>query len=238
MELEKAQYFQILLKNMQERHTIERETILQSNCQKWVDIRSQILTASNFGKICRSRPTSKLNIVKNLIYKCFESEATKYGKIHERDALEMLEKQEQIVIEGCGLFIDKEFCFLGASPDGIIIGSNGIVEVKCCYSVKGLTFQEAIATKKLKFLSCDQANNYSLKKTHCYYYQIQGQLHITGKDYCLFGVYNESPGNTMFVQKIFKDDQFWDNKMLPHLQEFLNEYFLPEILKSRFNSRN
>jgi len=48
-------------------------------------------------------------------------------------------------IKPCGLFIDTENSYLGASPDGLI-DENGLVEIKCPLSAENLTAEEAIQT--------------------------------------------------------------------------------------------
>lgn len=45
-------------------------------------------------------------------------------------ALQQLSSQENIKISECGLFIDEDYPFVGATPDGVI-NDDTIVEVKC-----------------------------------------------------------------------------------------------------------
>jgi hypothetical protein len=47
--------------------------------------------------------------------------------MYEDDARKELEIREKININRCGLFVDKEIYYLGASPDGIV-GDDHIVE--------------------------------------------------------------------------------------------------------------
>lgn len=46
-------------------------------------------------------------------------------------------------IEPNSLFIDEDKCFLGASPDGFI-GFDGLLEIKCLFSVRNMTPDQAI----------------------------------------------------------------------------------------------
>lgn len=59
-----------------------------------------------------------------------------------------------------------------------------------------------------------------LKKTCDYYYQIQGQLHITRRTLCYFVIYSEK---WISVEKIIYDEHFWSEKML----DYLKTYVLP-----------
>lgn len=41
-----------------------------------------------------------------------------------------LAEQLSICIDKCGMFVDEEFPFLGASPDGLV-GIDTLVEIRC-----------------------------------------------------------------------------------------------------------
>lgn len=68
---------------------------------------------------------------------------------------------------------------------------------------------------------------------HRYYYEIQGQLAITGRNWC--DLYFWCPNETKIV-KIYKDNSFWV-KILPRLKAFFMECVLPELVDPRA-SRN
>ena len=74
----------------------------------------------------------------------------KHGKTNEAIAIRQLQEQEKIVINKCGLFIDEDFFFLGASSDGTF--EQGIIEIKCPISAFGMNAEEAIKRKKKKIL--------------------------------------------------------------------------------------
>lgn len=88
----------------------------------------------------------------------------------------------------CGIFVDQYFNFLAGSPDGII-GDDGIIEIKCPSSIKNTTPQEAAKMKTIKYLTINKKGEIELKRTFQYYYQVQGQLHITQRQYCFFIVW-------------------------------------------------
>lgn len=66
---------------------------------------------------------------------------------------------------------------MAATPDGVF-GTEGIIEIKCPFSAFGMTVEDAMNLKKLKFLKKDKTGNISINKKHQYYFQIQGQLRI------------------------------------------------------------
>lgn len=82
--------------------------------------RSERLTASLFGKVCKRRPqTSCHNLVKECLYKNFTTtEDMIYGINNEKYIREQFSKMYCKDVKPCGLFIDKNHHFLGASPDG------------------------------------------------------------------------------------------------------------------------
>ncbi|GFY45684.1 yqaJ domain-containing protein [Trichonephila inaurata madagascariensis] len=97
------------------------------------------------------------------IFKCFSCEkgycmetaltttAMRYGLANE--------KLSQIIfikifsdVKKCGLFVDPENPYLCTSPDGLI-GSDGLIEIKCPYSAKNCkNLKEfCISNKKIRF---------------------------------------------------------------------------------------
>ncbi|CAG9773499.1 unnamed protein product [Ceutorhynchus assimilis] len=112
-----------------------------------------------------------------------------------------------------------------ASPDGLI-GDTQLMEIKCPYSICNMNPAEAIKEKKLAFAEFVD-NEFHLKRNHNYYYQIQGQLAIADKQMCYFVVW--SP-HGMVVEEIFRDLQFWNEKCIPKLKSFYENFVLPELI--------
>jgi hypothetical protein len=67
---------------------------------------------------------------------------------NEEKAKEKFEHITGLKVKKYGLFIDKNKPFLAASPDGLI-NSNAILEIKCPYSAREITIDEAIKNKLL-----------------------------------------------------------------------------------------
>ena len=68
--------------------------------------------------------------------------------------------------------------------------------------------------KEYKSAFCLQYTDdqYELKKWNSYYYQIQGQLHITHRNCCDFVVWTPSEAiDNLFVEQIYYDDSLWSN---------------------------
>ncbi|XP_073953228.1 LOW QUALITY PROTEIN: uncharacterized protein [Choristoneura fumiferana] len=230
-ETAKDLFLQNLKDLVEKRHEVERDTILQAESTLWLELRRSLLTASSFSKVCKRRPnTNSAPLVKSLVYSYSLGNvaAVKYGKTNETVAIKQLEKQEGVNVQKCGLFIDSEHFFLGASPDGLF--EEGIVEIKCPYSARNTTPdpEQAIIDKKIKFWKTDGTVN----TNHDWYYQIQGQLHISQKNVCLFAVWTGAEFRLKSI-KINKDDQFWTNNMEPKLIRFYQNCLLPELVDGR-----
>lgn len=243
------------LKNNQiKRDAIAERTKKQSESGVWKRLRSKMLTASNFGRVCsRQKTTLTEKLVKGILLNKFVIDAMEYGTYHEEDARQQLSKKLGIKVEKCGFFIDPEIKFLGCSPAGLIaeelyykdislnaimnrkcnefsyeVVAGGIVEIKCPYSAKNMKIQEAkenISNIKKWFLK----DLKFLKTSHEYYYQIQGQLHCTRRKYCIFVIWTLCD---MEMTAILRDDKLWDAKV-NKLTEFYLHCLLPEIIDSR-----
>jgi len=62
------------------------------------------------------------------------------------------------------------------------------VEIKCPFSAKNVSPKEAIENKIIKCCVLEN-NELHLKTNDNYYYQIQGALHISRRDYCYFCIW-------------------------------------------------
>lgn len=233
-EQEKERFFNNLVKNADERKALERSTVLQAGSGEWLEYRRKLLTASNFYSVCTRRATTSCaNLVKKLLYGGeIKSKSIIHGRENESRAIAQLEKQEQVTIQKCGLFIHESYAFLGATPDGVI-DNNRIVEIKCPFSAVNMAPDEAVKQKKIKFWKFDSTTSkFILNKKHCWYYQIQGQLQVSNRTQCLFGVWTSSDYH-LKVECVERDDNFWTEKMLPKLTKFYNDCLLPELIDSR-----
>lgn len=137
-------------------------------------------------------------------------------------------------VQQTGLHVHKCYPFLAASPDGIVKDhtGEGLLEVKCPFSKQGLTAEDACSDKRF---FCEIVDGEpTLKKKHSYY-QIQGQLAIAEYKWCDFVVYtaHEVPGQDIHIQRIYFDEQFWCNVILPGLLYFYERAILPELLTCR-----
>lgn len=218
-----------------DRQAIERATVLQRDSSEWLEIRKNLITASNFGQICKRKISiNTAPLVKNILYQknltCVTAVA--HGIEHERQALQQLEKQENISIMPCGLFIDRTYPFIGATPDGLV-GDDMLIEIKCPLTAVKNGLNSAVQQNKIQILKYDKKTCTStINKKSNWFYQIQGQLHVTERRICLLGIWG-GENEPLLTERIERDDNFWKTQMESKLVKFYMKCLLPEIVDSR-----
>lgn len=131
------------------------------------------------------------------------------------------------------MFIDPIYSFIGATPDGLI-GDDMIVEIKCPITASKKGLAKAIEENKIQILKyAKNAKTCTLNKKSNWYYQIQGQLHVTGRRACLLGIW-AGENEPLYTKYIQNDDNFWKTHMEPKLVKFYLKCLLPEIVDSRY----
>ncbi|KAL4091408.1 hypothetical protein QTP88_026104 [Uroleucon formosanum] len=231
-EEEKKIFLQSLKEMAINRDAIEKETIEQYSSKKWLECRRNLITASNFGRIiCLRADTGCENVIKNMLYSSnVDCRAMEHGRENEHLARLELEKILGVKISECGLFIDAKIPFLGATPDGLI-SNDTLVEIKCPLSAANLTPEEGIRQRKITLWKINKNKEIiGINTHHKYYYQVQGQLHVTERT---FGIIAYWTNKGMKYETIEKDDTFWECNMFPKLQNFYFNCLLPELIDPR-----
>ena len=224
-------FLKLLQPDGEQRKAVEKATRRQSSSKRWREERYLRLTASNFGRVML-RKSNYAKLAEEILFTKLPDTipSLKWGRLHESDAfcqyLESQPESEQKNIRKAGFYIGEP-SFLGATPDGVIEGSDSlkIIEIKCPYSVRDLEIEEACATSDFY---CTLNNGlFQLKRNHQYYHQIQGTMAITNAHACDFVVWTPK---SMKVETILFDKILWLETMLPKLNDFYHDYILPCIL--------
>ena len=118
----------------------------------------------------------------------FSSAATDYGIQHENNA------RKQYIVESscehvnfsckmCGLFLNTSYPIFGASPDGFIeceCCGLGYLEIKCPITLTRDKLDD------LPYLTVGTIGGLQLKRCSQYFYQMQMQMLLTGRQFCDF----------------------------------------------------
>ena len=206
-------------------------TQLQSQSSVWFEHRKGRLTASKFRAICH---TSISKPSESLISQVFQqnpspqSAAIKWGVEKESTARaeyeELLKmRHSEFKVEITGLHINPHYPYLGASPDGLTnctCCGDGILQIKCPYSVR-----QSVPTDA-PFLHTDIDGEYKLSTSHEYYYQVQGQLGVTGRLFADFVCWTPQG---LHIERIMYDPKFFDDMELK-LRQFFIQVLLPRVL--------
>ena len=226
--------------------TLEESTRLQYKCTLWGVHRAGRVTASNFKAAVHTNPEKpSLSLVRKLCYPSvfkFKSAATIWGCEHESDAVgEFLDSigmdHQDIKFEESGLVVNKDYPFIGATPDGIIHCSchgTSLLEVKCPYSCRSKSIPEVADESTNFYLKPNEYNSVSLDTNHSYYYQVQCQLNVCNIDQCYFVVW--AP-DSVHIERIQRDSKFFSEclKSIDKLLVQANYYYrrlLVAILQS------
>ncbi len=145
-----------------------------------------------------------------------------WGVTHEQTALNHYSDAMAVTVQATGIWLTADG-MLGASPDGLV-GDNICVEVKCPYKYREKTLAEAVTNKD--FFMHVNNGQYDIKADHDYYHQIQGALHICGRNIIHLVVWTTQECAIVIMEK----DDDWAANNIPKLHTFYDSYILPKIV--------
>ena len=223
---------------------IEQLTIGQSENLKWHLYRKYVITASKShdvltkmrkvqGVVDHVNMWSLFQKISGFIHVNPNIEALKYGRSMEVHAVNNFEEvftnqHKDLKLKECGLFLHKDFPFIGGSPDRLVSCScceRSCLEVKCPISINYTTPQDP--NIKLPYLVKDDNNKLSLNRRHKYYTQCQVQMGVTGLKKCFFFVWTS---HGFFVEEIKFDVQIWEE-----ISQLFSVFYKEHYLKSFFD---
>ena len=172
---------------------VELQTRTQAENLTWHTERASRITASQFHRIINRHAVVTDKFLSSLFSpKPFTSAATTYGMNQEKFAKEeFLSRHQGAHVHAIGFVINPSYPFLGASPDARVCVGNetGIMEVKCPYSSRYKTLEECCSETDFCLEKSD--SGLKLKTSHMYWFQVQGQLLVTGAKFCIFVVFTQ-----------------------------------------------
>ncbi|XP_062401123.1 uncharacterized protein LOC134092340 [Sardina pilchardus] len=207
---------------------LERDTRGQSLSKTWHQVRVKRLTSTSFKRIC-SRVKEFESLATNLMErKSVQTKAMKRGLEMEPVAAVEYSALSGNDIYPCGLVINPHAPHLGASPDRKVCDlsatpTHGLLEIKC-------PDKESIS--ECGYLLCQADGKFTLKTSHEYYFQMVGQMGVTGMVWCDFFV---KCRQDYHLERIHFNPSEWES-MKAKLDMFFFSYFLPALChKSQHN---
>ena len=215
--------------SLEEAYELEQSTKQQSSSAQWQASRIGRVTASRFGEVLlrRSLPTNTFveSFFKTKEYASLPIQLS-HGCHNEPKARNIYISNTGFTVGLCGLVVNPSLPWLGASPDGIVVDpsepSVGLLEIKCPYTYRLLTVEEA--TGDSSFFAELSDGKVSLKKDHKHFYQVQGQMALAKVTWCDFMIYTFK---NYSIQRIRFEPDFWEI-VQPSLTDFYFQYILPK----------
>ena len=200
---------------------LEKATRGQGDNPEWSRQRKGRCTASNCKAVCtrmatiRKKPDTNPKALVDRIIGVKQAPsgipALEYGRQMEHIAVQKYKeihgKTHTLRISECGLFVDAQMPYIGASPDRLVSCSccgDGVLEVKCPSSCRD--GERTVQEMPYLPLKAGHTTRVSLDKNHQYYYQVQAQMAVTGRLWTDFFVYSD---NSYHWERIKFDDGFW-----------------------------
>lgn len=230
-----------------ERQTVCKSTVGQQVNPTWRREKIGRLGASMFRRIVHC--VCPEGVLRDILYPRAHSlkpgDPRQYGIDNEPVAVSayvtfMACQGRNIAVEETGLHVHKDYSYIAVSPDRIVFeGSDqGLLEVKCPRSKKGMTPAEACNSDDFCCHIVD--GSVVLKETHAYYFQVQGQMAVVGAQWCDFVVWtNNGPlWQSISVERVPFDKGFWEKDILPGLQYFYRFALVPKLITRRIKRLN
>ena len=228
-------------------NAIKTATTGQNMCAEWLEQRKGRITATKMKAVSTKMDTLSRSgnacgtdsLVKTIMgYSAAPTTAAmKHGRTQEAHAKlfykKLLSKRHKCFsTQETGLLVMEQCPYIGATPDLLVqceCHGEGLCEIKCPYTTR----DQIPSSSSISYLSSTN-NGDQLKTNHEYYFQIQGQMGVSGRRYCDFFVYTSSGYH---LERIMFDDLFWQS-LQSSLQRFWQSYVGPEVISPKlFNER-
>lgn len=217
---------------------IEDQTKGQDENQEWYEQRIGRITASHFSSVLHFRFTeNEENYISKMIMRKTSKASVPsmaFGKLHEPVARQLYfdnykKQHKHAEIKLCGLYVDSDYPFLGASPDGVIkckCCGEGLLEIKCSFLYQNKMPKDACIDDHYHVV-LDENENIRLKFDSPWYVQIQGQLGVCQKQWCDFVFYTKKG---FIVDRIYFDELVFQ-RIVEKSQMFFEKYLFRALRK-------
>ncbi|XP_021353601.1 uncharacterized protein LOC110450420 isoform X2 [Mizuhopecten yessoensis] len=223
---------------------IEEMTRGQADNIDWFAYRTGRVTASIFSSVLHFRFNENYDnyILKKVMCppppvmssRSGAPEILRFGKDHEPIARSLYSTQyasnhKKSTVRECDFFVDTDHPFMGASPDGLVCCKccgKGLLEVKCSYTFRDSTPQDACADAHYHLYS-DDANVIHLKKDSPWYIQFHGQMGVCKLKWCDLVFYTKK---AFAVERIHFDPEIYEH-IVEKSKRFWDKYVTKALLQ-------
>ncbi|CAN8002839.1 unnamed protein product, partial [Ixodes pacificus] len=225
----KTSLLQSLVLTPEEARQLEKDSRQQAKSATWKAARTNRFTASSFGTVATRESWTNVGL-RNLTEERDLSRvrAVKHGVTHEPHAVRNYERAlrcrgHSIQTTCCGIMVDPSLPWLGASPDRLVYDPkepvpHGVLEVKCPYTM----YHSADPDSQTFYMVKDDSGTYRLRRDHNYYYQLLGQMALSGLMWGDFVVYCKK---FLIVERIRFSLSDWTE-----CKEVLNKFYFQTLL--------
>jgi DNA-directed RNA polymerase subunit RPC12/RpoP len=228
-------------------HTITRETIGQRTSPLWHNQRKGRITASRVhecirkvneeGNVVTSRNNSAVANIMGYTDR-IQTKEMKWGIEKEKTCIShytarQKRTHDKLEVLPTGLHISHTHQFIAGSPDALIhctCCGKGVLEVKNPFSTRHETIQEMAN----KTNSCLEHNNgaINLKISHAYYAQVQCQMLVTDTTYADFVVRTTAKSDNIHIERIAYNNVYIE-QMVTKCEVFFKTVIIPELYNKK-----
>ena len=189
------------------------------------------LTGSKFGVAAGhapkffSTPEELARQIAGLEEAYFDEESLKrmnHGVQEEPNARRWYEMNHNVEVEEIGLVVPKWDFHLGASVDGIVKGTKGIIEIKCPKRMYK-PLQDHLRLRETGWIPRPYYHSHIYSSQ---YDQMIGGMALLDKEWCDYIVYATEDGD-VYQERISFNEEYWNNILYPKLQLFLFKELFP-----------
>ena len=199
----------------------EKETQNQADDKLWHELRAQRLTASKFKDVCCRKKDFEL-LAERFMKKTIQTAAMKYGIDNEENAATSYADITRLNVYPCGIIVNPSCPHLACSPDRRVYDPSeanpwGTLEIRC-----------SLADSVVELPYLREVNGaLKLKKTHTYYYQVNGPLLLSEITWVDFFVFCK---NDYHLERIRSDSEM-QTAMKEKLDQFYFEFLIQRLMK-------
>jgi len=181
----------------------------EQQSEEWFKVRLGLLTASHFSEVLNKGSGRKTYMLRLLaermageVHPAFSNEYMKNGIETEPFAREYYEGLKKVKVEQVGFIKTGD---IGCSPDGLV-GDDGIIEIKC-----------PLPSTHLGYILQD-------KMPTVYIPQVQGNLMVSGRQWCDFISFDPKVTKRPFWSiRVKRDENYINNILRKATEQFLYE---------------